>query len=404
MSVARAGRSARRVLLVAQQLATVRTGVGTYVRGLALHLSAFGFEVTCLTPDAGPGPDGARVVALPRALPLDPTPGGFVSLALRAARWLRSDAVLAERFDLVHFTDAREAFLLGERPPFPVVGTVHDDYALEAPRRVRGLAKVCGDPWRRAAYYAFLRRVEPAAYARLARLIVNSDHVRRSLSLGYGVPRHRMSVVRIGVEPPPADLVPAPLAGEPSVLFAGANFYRKGLPTLLAAAASLRPRFPGIRVHVAGEDRNARRIARDARAAGIPDGLLVTHGRVAPRDLRAMMAAATVFALPSRTEALGLVLLEAMSVGTPVVASLSGGSREIVDDGGTGLLVPPGDSAALARAIERLSLDPGLRREMGARGKAAAAALSPRETAAATAAVYAEVLSGLEPRLALARA
>jgi glycosyltransferase involved in cell wall biosynthesis len=333
-------------------------------------------------------------VKLARPSRLDPTPGGFVSLARRAARWLEPERVRAERFDLVHFTDAREAFLLPESPAFPVIGTVHDDYALAAPRSLRALRRVCGDPIRRGLYYAFLRRVEPAAYSRLSRLVVASDHVRRSIALGYGVPRHRISVVPIGVEPPPGDLSPAALPGEPAILFVGANFYRKGLPSLLLAAAMLRSRLPGVRVHVVGEDRNAARVRAAARASGVPDGVATFHGRKAPAEVRAMMAAALCTALPSRTEALGLVLLESMSVGTPVIASASGGSSEIVDHGENGFLVPPADPRALAAAVERIAGDAALRRRMAERGRDRAAEMTPDRTAAETAAVYREVASG----------
>lgn len=387
-------RSRIRVLLVSQQFATVRSGVGTYARGLALRLGDCGVDVTCLTsdPGSGGGVPNVRVVPLERPSFLDPTPGGFISLARRAAAWLSSADAARQAFDLVHFTDAREAFLLPEKLAFPAIGTVHDDYALAAPRRIASLRRVCGDPIRRALYYGFLRRVEPVAYGKLARLLVNSDHVMRSVALGYGVPRHRMTVVPIGVEKAPSPLEPEALDGAPPILFAGSNFYRKGLPTLLLAAAELRSRFPSIRVHVVGEDRNAKALLREARAKGVPEGLARFHGRKPPADVRRMMASALCTVLPSRTEALGLVLLESMTVGTPVIASRSGGSSELVVEGESGLLVPPGDPAALAAAIARVADDAPLRRALAARGLERSAEFTPERTAAATAAVYREAL------------
>src|SRR5690606_21075079 len=88
---------------------------------------------------------------------------------------------------------------------------------------------------------------------------------------------------------------------------------------------------------------------------------------------RAAYAAADVFVLPSldRSEAFGLVLLEAMRDGVPVVASDIRGSAvgHVVIDGATGLLVPPGDVSALAFAVARLGSDPALRSRLGAAGR-----------------------------------
>ena len=84
-----------------------------------------------------------------------------------------------------------------------------------------------------------------------------------------------------------------------------------------------------------------------------------------------ILSHATVFACPSLYEPLGIVNLEAMACGTAVVASAVGGIPEVVQDGQTGLLVPAGDDAALAAAINLLLADPARAAEFGARGRAA---------------------------------
>lgn len=77
-----------------------------------------------------------------------------------------------------------------------------------------------------------------------------------------------------------------------------------------------------------------------------------------------------VFAAPSIYESFGLVYLEAMAHGKPAIGCLAGGVPEVVVDGATGLLIPPGDSAALARAILKLAQDEPLAEQMGAAGLA----------------------------------
>jgi glycosyltransferase involved in cell wall biosynthesis len=82
-------------------------------------------------------------------------------------------------------------------------------------------------------------------------------------------------------------------------------------------------------------------------------------------DVAEQLARADVFVLSSRSEGLPMAILEAMAAGLPVVATAVGGIPELVADGETGLLVPPGDADALAEALRRLVADPELRRRLG---------------------------------------
>jgi glycosyltransferase involved in cell wall biosynthesis len=91
------------------------------------------------------------------------------------------------------------------------------------------------------------------------------------------------------------------------------------------------------------------------------------------RAMPAVLGEADVFVLPSRTEGHPKILLEAMSSGLACVASAVSGNRAIVDDGRTGLLVPPGDAGALAEALERVLVDTDERQELGDRARAAVA-------------------------------
>jgi glycosyltransferase involved in cell wall biosynthesis len=91
-------------------------------------------------------------------------------------------------------------------------------------------------------------------------------------------------------------------------------------------------------------------------------------------DVPAILARADVFALPSRSEAFPNAVLEAMAAGLPIVASGVGGILELVDDGRTGLLVPPGDAAALADRLCRMLDHPDVAASLGTRARAEAEA------------------------------
>ncbi len=108
-----------------------------------------------------------------------------------------------------------------------------------------------------------------------------------------------------------------------------------------------------------------------------------------------LLSHAAAFICPSVYEPLGIVNLEAMACATPVVASAVGGIPEVVDDGVTGLLVPPAEPKALADAVNRLLDDPGLAAEMGRAGRRRATAeFSWRAIAEQTVALYEAVITG----------
>src|SRR5690606_15196984 len=104
---------------------------------------------------------------------------------------------------------------------------------------------------------------------------------------------------------------------------------------------------PGVRLHVAGTCRGEPSIRALVRRLGVGDAV-VFHGRVPPDGMARQFAGADLFVMPSRTEALGLVYLEAFRAGTPVIAADRGGVTEIVRDGESGLVVPAGSVAGIA--------------------------------------------------------
>jgi glycosyltransferase involved in cell wall biosynthesis len=159
---------------------------------------------------------------------------------------------------------------------------------------------------------------------------------------------------------PPWDDAEGPVVG-----FVGRIEPRKAPDVLVAAAPAIRERAPGARVVLIGDDAFGADPSYSGRVLASPDVQHVPWTDSAPGLMRHL----DVLVLPSRSEPFGTVLAEAMAVGTPVVASRVDGLPEVVDDGVTGVLVPPDDPSALADGVLRVL---ARRDEMGAAAAQAA--------------------------------
>lgn len=149
----------------------------------------------------------------------------------------------------------------------------------------------------------------------------------------------------------------------------GASERYKGHDELLAAWPHVAARVPGARLVVAGGGDDRARLEEKAAALGFGASVHFT-GFVSEATLAELYRRAALFALPSSGEGFGLVFLEAMRAGTPCVALTGTAPAEIVADGATGRLVPPGDPKALEAVLVSLLSDPARARALGAAGKA----------------------------------
>jgi len=234
-------------------------------------------------------------------------------------------------------------------------------------------------------------------------VVAVSDGMRADVLAAYpAVPPQRVRVIRNGIDireyaPDPGTDVLAKYgvdAGRPYVLFVGRVTRQKGLPVLLRAAAGLDP---AAQLVLCAGQADTPELAAEVdglvtELTAARSGVVLISGMLAKREVIQLLSHARVFACPSVYEPLGIVNLEAMACGAAVVASRVGGIPEVVADGDTGLLVPPGDPDALADALNVLLRDPGLAAQMGRRGRARAAAEFDWATIAEqTAALYREL-------------
>jgi glycosyltransferase involved in cell wall biosynthesis len=156
------------------------------------------------------------------------------------------------------------------------------------------------------------------------------------------------------------------------LLFVGRLVRRKGVDVLLNALVHLRDD-SRIHVHVVGEGPERMPLMAEAARLGV-DRLVTFEGEVSAERIKEFFASCDALVLPAivtetgETEGLGVVLLEAMGYHKPVIASSAGGIIDIVIDGETGLLSPPGDAAALARTISTAMDDPARMRELAEQG------------------------------------
>ncbi|GAA4176614.1 glycosyltransferase [Shinella granuli] len=225
-----------------------------------------------------------------------------------------------------------------------------------------------------------LKRFYNSAMLRVPLVIANSGFIRDHIVAVYGFPQARVVVAPRGVEPDLFDPARAPaetrsaLRSElgateigPLVVMVGRVTRWKGHAVLLEAAARLDR--PDLRLAFVGggSDALVAELQRDIARLGLDGRVTFTGSR---RDIPAVLAAADLAVSASTDpEAFGRAAIEAQAMGTPVIATDHGGSRETVLPGRTGWLVPPGDAAALAAALEEALSDPGRLKAMGANGR-----------------------------------
>jgi len=221
----------------------------------------------------------------------------------------------------------------------------------------------------RAGLRALLRRagrVTAVSRAALAELRTLAPELRSKSSAIYSYGPHRTA--------------PRARARGPFILCASRLAPYKGVDILLMAFAGLARRFPDLRLLVCGRDQLRGGMSAFARKLGLEQRVRLT-GEVSPARVRRWLGECLFLAVPSRRDNFPIILVEALAAGRTAVASRAGGIPEMIRHGREALLTPPGDAGSLARAMERLIRDQGLRRRLE-RGAAERAALFTWERAA----------------------
>lgn len=380
-------------------------GMNVYVRELSRELGRMGVAVDVFTRSQNSAVprlvelgERARVIHV-RAGPEAPLERAHVHAHLEEFL----DGVEAWRarhglaYDLIHahyWLSGAVALGLRARWGVPVVQMFH----------TLGRLKNAAVRWPGEREPALRLREESRLAASVDRVVAATPFERRHLIRRCGLSPDRVVVVPCGVDtelfrPGLQEQARATLGlgPDPLVLYVGRIAPVKGLDTLLEAMARLPD--PRARLLVVGGEADEPRDGHEARlrrhAAGLGLGERARFVGSQPQErLRAYYVAADVTVLPSYYESFGMVALEAMACGRPVVASRVGGLLTTVRHGVTGFLVPDGDSGALARCLTTVLADPALRQRLGRQGVAWAA----RHRWPCVAEAICRVYAALEPR------
>jgi phosphatidylinositol alpha-mannosyltransferase len=327
-------------------------GVSEHVRHLADELRARGHDVRVLAPSSKVGDDHGipGYIRIGRSVPFRGN-GSVARIALSFHLVRRVRSILKEEdFDIVHYHEPLV-------PGLPItllrfhrganVGTFH-----ATARRNLGY------------YYArpFLRRYFKRLHACIAVSPPARDFVARYFFGDYRIVPNGVDTKRFRPDQPKLEELHTP--GKVTILFVGRLEKRKGVGVLLDAYADLRKHRDDCRLVIVGDGPLGEEYHTKVLLEHIPDVLFA--GRVSNEELPRYYASADVFCSPAISgESFGIVLLEAMASGLPVLASAIPGFTHVIKSGSTGLLVPPKQPRMWAQALEAVLNDAELRKKMG---------------------------------------
>jgi len=371
-----------RICLISAAYRPYPSGVSEHVHHLAEALRNRGHDLRILTtsyPRFGEGASSPLIIRLGRAVLIPGNgshttlPFGF-GLPFQVPQFLRR-----HHFDLIHCHGAFPLDLgywaLAETR-VPAVVTFHTLSRLPSELIL----------WTfRGLFGGLNRRIS----ARIAVSQAGGEYARRFFPGDYRIIPNGVDLDRFRQDAG----VPAVMRGDgPTVLYVGRFTRRKGLPVLLKAMPSVIAAVPSVRLVAVGDgvlEAECRRLVHDL---GIGDHVSFP-GRATDEELPGYYAGCTVFCSPATGgEAMGIVLLEAMATGRPVVASDIAGYNEVVTNGVDGLLVPAGDSLSLSSALNQVLLSAELGATLSARARTRAGEFAWPDVARRVEQVYREIV------------
>ncbi len=371
-----------RIALVSPYDWSVPGGVNRHVANLAAHYLRRGHDIRVVAPAS------KRLNGQPAWLQIIghasiglPASGSVANVSLSHNLGPRVKAYLAkEQFDVVHVHEPFMPLLPFQfirYSPAPVIATFHA--ARDTGSRIYAYTRFIINPW--------LPRINGRiAHSRAALKLIGKYFTGRYRIIPSGI-----DYPSFAAEVPP---MPALMDGKRNILFVGRQEPRKGLPYLLEAFAQLKRELPQTRLVVVGPDGGLRAAClRFIQQNEVKDVVFTDY--VPFEDLPRYYKSADVFCAPNTGhESLGLIILEAMAAGLPIVGTRIQGFQDVLTDGVEGLLVPPRESAPMCEALKRLLHDAAMREEMGRAGARHAQQFSWEEMSGRVLTFYEEAAAG----------
>jgi glycosyltransferase involved in cell wall biosynthesis len=391
-------------------------GQGVYLYYLSRELQRLGHEVDVVVgppyPDIAPGIEEHRVENLnffenqfPKKTPFKVfTPLNLYELAvtrvgmfpemfafsMRAYEKVRQ-LLCQRRFDIIHDNQTLGyGILLMKAFKIPIVATVHHPLPIDRKTDLAYLERVQDRLWR-IMFYPFL--MQHVVTKRMDRVITVSASAAEETKNVFKVPTQKLRVIYNGID----TTIFRKLDGESKqhgrlIMVGNSQDRKKGLVYLLEALRLLQ-RKNDVKLTIVDRGLPDNEYAPQLVNRYNLDGRVNFTGKVGLEELVEHYSRAEVAVVPSLYEGFGLPAAEAMACGLPVIATTAGALPEVVEDGKSGILVPPQDAHALAKAIEQLLNDEQLRRVMGEEGrKRVQTHFTWEQAAKKTLEVYQEVL------------
>jgi len=352
---------------------TATGGIGTQTFIKAHGLAAIGHEVVVISRS----PDGNHSERQDGDVLLVRIRGGAMPVYTACAEWISHSCRVAEEivrqhetapFDILDFPEwGCEGYthLLNQSEWNRIPAVIH----LHGPLVM--LAHTLGWPEKDTELYRTGRHMEETCL-RLADAVYSSSECSAAwCAAEYGLDKDRIPCIHAGIDTAvfyPRDTSKAP---DPTIVFVGKMVSNKGVEALLEAVCVLQHEFAGLKLVLVGggEDHVMARLKSRAAELGFGPSLVFT-GYLLRENLALQLSRSHIFAAPSHYEGgPGFVYLEAMACGLPVIGCSGSGAAEVIRDGDTGYLVPPGDVPALTASLRRLLLQPQEREEMGYRAR-----------------------------------
>ncbi len=342
-----------KIALVSPYDWAVPGGVNRHVFNLSQHFLRRGHEVTVVAPASkrsGDEPPYLHVIGH-SAIGL-PASGSVANVSMSYNLSSRVKKLLArEQFDVVHVHEPFVPLLPFQFVRFSQATNVATFHAArDSGSRVYAYAQLILQPW--------WRRI----HGRIAHSQTALDLIGKYFDDDFRIIPSGIDYARFAEETPP---IPKLMDAKRNIVFVGRQEQRKGLPYLIEAFAKLKAEMPATRLIIVGPDGGIRPACERYIEENNVEDVIFTDF-VAEEELPRYYRSGDVFCAPNTGhESLGLILLEAMASGVPIVASRIPGFAAVVKDGEHGLLVPPRDSDALCVALKRLLSDAGMREAMG---------------------------------------